>query len=33
MKIGDEHISKYDLSSLKMIGSVGETIKEKEWKW
>jgi len=33
MKLGNEPIKKFDLSSLKIIGSVGETIKEKEWKW
>ena len=28
-----EYINKYDLSSLKVIGSVGEPINEEAWKW
>lgn len=33
MKQGDDWVKKHDLSSLKVLGSVGEPIKEKEWKW
>jgi len=33
MSCGDEHIEKYDLSSLKVLGSVGEPINEEAWKW
>ena len=33
MKEGDSWPNKYDLSSLKMLGTVGEPIKEPEWKW
>ncbi|MBP9135045.1 MAG: acetate--CoA ligase [Saprospiraceae bacterium] len=28
-----EYVNKYDLSSLKIIGSVGEPINEEAWKW
>jgi acetyl-CoA synthetase len=28
-----EYVNKYDLSSLKVIGSVGEPINEEAWKW
>ena len=30
---GTSHIDKYDLSSLKVIGSVGEPINEEAWNW
>ena len=30
---GTNHIEKYDLSSLKVIGSVGEPINEEAWNW
>ena len=30
---GTSHIEKYDLSSLKVIGSVGEPINEEAWNW
>jgi len=33
MKEGDSFVNKSDLSSLKLLGSVGETIKEPEWLW
>ncbi len=33
MKEGDSWPNKYDLSSLKVLGTVGEPIKEPEWKW
>ena len=33
MKEGDDFVTKSDLSSLKLLGSVGETIKEPEWLW
>ena len=33
MKEGDEFVKKYDRSSLKLLGSVGETIKKPEWDW
>ena len=33
MSCGDEHVNKYDLSSLKVIGSVGEPINEEAWNW
>lgn len=33
MKEGDSWPEKYDLSSLKVLGTVGEPIKEPEWKW
>ncbi|AIZ56116.1 acetyl-coenzyme A synthetase [Candidatus Methanoplasma termitum] len=32
-KTGDEHILKHDLTSLKMLGSVGEPIDADVWKW
>jgi len=31
--MGDEHIEKYDLSKLKVLGSVGEPINEEAWRW
>ena len=33
MKEGDEFVTKYNLTSLKILGTVGETIKEPEWNW
>lgn len=33
MAAGDEHVLSYDLSSLKVIGSVGEPINEEAWNW
>ncbi|MBT8324705.1 MAG: acetate--CoA ligase [Winogradskyella sp.] len=32
-KQGTEHLEKYDLSSLKVLGSVGEPINEEAWHW
>ncbi len=33
MKWGDEHIEPYDLSSLRLLGSVGEPINPAAWLW
>jgi acetyl-CoA synthetase len=33
MKWGTEHIEKFDLSSLRLLGSVGEPINPKAWLW
>jgi acetyl-CoA synthetase len=33
MAYGDEYVDKYDLSSLKVLGSVGEPINEEAWNW
>jgi len=33
MKEGDKWVKKYDLSSLRVLGSVGEPIKRPEWMW
>ena len=33
MKEGNEYVNKYDLSSLRILGTVGETIKPPEWNW
>ena len=33
MKEGDDFVTKWDRSSLKLLGSVGETIKKPEWDW
>ena len=33
MKEGDDFVDKVDLSSLRILGTVGETIKEPEWNW
>mgnify|MGYP002725505427 FL=1 len=33
MKEGNQWVEKNDLSSLRLLGSVGETIKEPEWMW
>lgn len=33
IKWGDEHVEKHDLSSLRLLGSVGEGINPKAWIW
>jgi acetyl-CoA synthetase len=33
MKWGDEHVEKHDLSSLKVLGTVGEPINPEAWMW
>lgn len=33
MKFGEEYIKKHDLSSLRMLGSVGEPINPEVWEW
>ncbi len=33
MKLGDKNVTKWDLSKLKMIGTVGEVCNWPEWKW
>eukprot|EP00472_Partenskyella_glossopodia_P011498 CAMPEP_0197528532 /NCGR_PEP_ID=MMETSP1318-20131121/25399_1 /TAXON_ID=552666 /ORGANISM="Partenskyella glossopodia, Strain RCC365" /LENGTH=676 /DNA_ID=CAMNT_0043083663 /DNA_START=421 /DNA_END=2451 /DNA_ORIENTATION=+ len=33
MKWGTEHVDKHDLSSLRILGSVGEPINPEAWKW
>lgn len=33
MALGDDYIEKYDLSKLKVLGSVGEPINEEAWHW
>jgi len=33
MKWGDEHVQKHDLSSLKVLGTVGEPINPEAWMW
>ena len=33
MKEGDDYPAKYDLSSLRLLGTVGEPIKSPEWTW
>ncbi|MGH8945377.1 MAG: acetate--CoA ligase [Acidimicrobiia bacterium] len=33
MKWGDEHVEKHDLSSLRVIGTVGEPINPEAWMW
>ncbi len=33
MKWGDEHVEKHDLSSLKLLGTVGEPINPEAWMW
>nr|MBC8485945.1 acetate--CoA ligase [Bacteroidota bacterium] len=30
---GNEHVTKHDLSSLKVLGTVGEPINEEAWRW
>ena len=33
MKLGDEHPAKHDLSSLRLLGTVGEPINPEAWMW
>ncbi len=33
MKLGDEHPNKFDLSSIRLLGSVGEPINPEAWMW
>jgi len=33
MQHGDDHVTKYDLSSLKLLGTVGEPINPEAWNW
>ncbi len=33
MRMGNDFVTKWDRSSLKLLGTVGEPIKEPEWKW
>ncbi|ADB57768.1 acetate--CoA ligase [Archaeoglobus profundus] len=33
MKLGEEWLKKHNLSSLRLLGTVGETIDPKAWKW
>ncbi|WP_290596097.1 MULTISPECIES: acetate--CoA ligase [unclassified Archaeoglobus] len=33
MKLGEEWLEKHDLSSLRLLGTVGETIDPEAWKW
>ncbi|EDY85266.1 acetate--CoA ligase [Verrucomicrobiia bacterium DG1235] len=33
MKWGDQHIKKHDLSSLRLLGTVGEPINPEAWRW
>jgi acetyl-CoA synthetase len=33
MKWGEEHLAKHDLSSLRLLGSVGEPINPEAWMW
>ena len=33
MRLGDEHVSRYDRSSLRILGSVGEPINPEAWEW
>ena len=33
MKWGDEHVEKFDLSSLRLLGTVGEPINPEAWVW
>jgi len=33
MSCGNEHIDKFDLTSIKVLGSVGEPINEEAWNW
>lgn len=33
IKHGNEHVDKYDLSSLRTLGSVGEPINVEAWQW
>ena len=33
MAKGDSHVTKYDTSSLRVLGTVGEPINPEAWKW
>ena len=33
MRLGDEHPNKFDLSSLRLLGTVGESINPEAWMW
>jgi acetyl-CoA synthetase len=33
MREGNDHVNKWDRSSIKLLGTVGEPIKEPEWMW
>jgi acetyl-CoA synthetase len=33
MRYGDDHPQKYDLSSLTVLGTVGEPINPEAWRW
>ena len=33
MAYGDDYVSKYDLSSIKVLGTVGEPINKEAWDW
>ena len=33
MRLGDEHPAKHDLSSLRLLGTVGEPINPEAWRW
>jgi acetyl-CoA synthetase len=33
MKFGEEWVNKHDLSTLRILGSVGEPINPEAWKW
>ncbi|TVR46963.1 MAG: acetate--CoA ligase [Puniceicoccaceae bacterium] len=33
MRWGDEHVKKHDLSSLRLLGTVGEPINPEAWRW
>lgn len=33
MRWGDQHVTKYDLSSLRLLGTVGEPINPEAWMW
>jgi acetyl-CoA synthetase len=33
MKSGDDYVTKYDKSSLRILGSVGEPINPEAWRW
>ncbi|MDP2344837.1 MAG: acetate--CoA ligase [Deltaproteobacteria bacterium] len=33
MRLGDQHVKQHDLSSLRLLGSVGEPINPEAWRW
>lgn len=33
MKFGDDFVNAHDLSSLRILGSVGEPLNPEAWKW